>query len=240
MGLGPSPLQAAYVPVDHNGLVGSEIATVDYDAIVICTGSAYTVPIKPSQKSFALKERLQELITFQQKISNATNILINGGGLVGVELAAEIAWRKLRQNPQKISIISRSTLLAALPTKAGIFAGDWLRKHNVSVVTDDQIVYDQSCGGQDNGIIKTKKGRSILADLVIDCTGLRKESAVVTDSDRIANLNHLPDIVWPYTADGLIQADEFLQVRRSSAVMVTIRIYSNHMDQLFSTVETCC
>ena len=59
-----------------------------YDYLIIATGSRYNVPIK--EKNMIITDRGEELRKYSQKLREANTILIIGGGLVGVELAAEI------------------------------------------------------------------------------------------------------------------------------------------------------
>ena len=59
-----------------------------YDYLVIASGSSYALPIK--EKEVVATSRASTLRLYAHKVRDAKSILIVGGGLVGVEVAAEI------------------------------------------------------------------------------------------------------------------------------------------------------
>ncbi|MEK6876928.1 MAG: FAD-dependent oxidoreductase, partial [Nanoarchaeota archaeon] len=59
-----------------------------YDYLVICSGSEYNLPMK--SKSTVTAARADILAKYSKKLEESNSVLIIGGGLVGVELAAEI------------------------------------------------------------------------------------------------------------------------------------------------------
>ena len=70
------------------------ISEIPYDAVIICTGVPYTAPIRQAPVLRAtLQSRLSEIEEYRKKLSSANRVIISGGGLVGVELAAEISVR---------------------------------------------------------------------------------------------------------------------------------------------------
>jgi NADH dehydrogenase FAD-containing subunit len=68
-------------------------ATLEYDAICLCTGSSQPYPHKDfdSQTKAERNAKLQEEV---KKARAAKSILIVGGGIVGVEIAAEFAEKQ--------------------------------------------------------------------------------------------------------------------------------------------------
>ena len=134
--------------------------------------------------------------------------------LQGVELAAEVAWRKNAAKNKTIVLLSRSNLLGALPNRAGELAHEWLRGHNVTVIIGDQVL------SQSGDQIVTERGLKIKADLFIDCTGVTKNSNVLKKiSDKDSVKSEIEDsttpysLVWPYSAGGCIEVDDHLQAR---------------------------
>ena len=70
------------------------LSEIPYDAVIICTGVPYTAPIRQAPVLRAtLQSRLSEIEEYRKKLSSANRVIISGGGLVGVELAAEISVR---------------------------------------------------------------------------------------------------------------------------------------------------
>jgi NADH dehydrogenase FAD-containing subunit len=108
--------------------------------LILCTGVPYIVPIRSSNLLKAtLANRLLEVEDYKKKLSNAKRVIVSGGGLVGVELAAEISTR-LESNVKEVVLISRSTLLNTLPEAAGNYALNWFQKRkNVRLVLNDEI-----------------------------------------------------------------------------------------------------
>ena len=81
-----------------------------------------------------------EVDDYSKKLKSATRVIVSGGGLVGVELAAEISCR-LENQVKEVLLISRTTLLGTLPKEAGNLALKWLKKRsNVRVYLGDEIV----------------------------------------------------------------------------------------------------
>lgn len=70
------------------------ISEIPYDAMIICTGVPYAAPIRSAPVLQAsLQNRFLEIEEYRKKLSSANRVIISGGGLVGVELAAEISVR---------------------------------------------------------------------------------------------------------------------------------------------------
>ena len=61
-----------------------------FDFLVLCTGFSYASPIK-NEKSVSIKDRSKDLDDFYEKVKNAKSILVAGGGIVGCEVAGELA-----------------------------------------------------------------------------------------------------------------------------------------------------
>ena len=78
---------------DADGAKGA-LSVMPYDAMIICTGVPYSAPIRQAPIIYAsMERRLLEIEEYAKKLSNADRVIIAGGGLVGVELAAEISTR---------------------------------------------------------------------------------------------------------------------------------------------------
>jgi len=58
--------------------------------LVLCTGFSYDQPVK-EESSVTLADRRKNHVEFNEKINKAKSILIAGAGVVGVEVAAELA-----------------------------------------------------------------------------------------------------------------------------------------------------
>ena len=215
IGLKPNKLQALIKPIplneeDNNNkvvetFVSKNIVEIDYDAIIICTGRGYTTPIRSSEEGRTFDGRISEIEKKRELVHDANSILVIGGGLVGVELAADIASRskKFLEKKQEIVLISRSQLLNTLPKKAGIYATKWFEKKNVSVSVFDEI-FDTK-----NGVVTTKNGLECKPDVIFDCTG-RDFSSSPKELKNITLLT-TNSFVSPYDDKGFLIVDDFLQ-----------------------------
>lgn len=63
---------------------------VNFDYLVLCTGFSYASPIR-SQNTVSIKDRTKVLEEKYEIVQNAKSILIAGAGIVGCEVAGELA-----------------------------------------------------------------------------------------------------------------------------------------------------
>ncbi len=67
--------------------------TVTFEKVVIASGSRYpSLPLAKSSKAMSLAARTDELNEYHNNLKGASTVLVIGGGVVGVELAGEIAY----------------------------------------------------------------------------------------------------------------------------------------------------
>src|SRR3989344_3179021 len=103
--------------------------TLPYDYLVIATGSRYATPIKDSV--VALASRTNDFNDYFHRLQAARQVLIIGGGLVGVELAAEISTRY----PSKKIILAHAGthLLERNTLTVQRYATRFLQRHKVEI-----------------------------------------------------------------------------------------------------------
>lgn len=135
---------------------------IKYDYLVVCSGSKYNQPIK--QKNIVLADRGENLINSHGRLLKANKILIIGGGLVGVELAAEI--KHYHPNKEVIIIHSKSELMERNSKKARDYAYNYLKNEGVDVIFNERVV------SNDGNNFYTDSGKIISADLAFSCTGV--------------------------------------------------------------------
>jgi NADH dehydrogenase FAD-containing subunit len=146
--------------------------SLPYDYLVIATGSRYASPIKDS--IMALASRADELHNYFQRLESAQSVLIIGGGLVGVELAAEIVTR---YPSKKVILVHAGTHLLERNTLiVQRYATKFLRRHKV------EIHYGQMVTRLEGGEFITDSGQSLTADLAFMCTGLVPNNEVIKAS----------------------------------------------------------
>lgn len=168
---------------------------LQYDYLVIASGMSYPSPIRPSTASWRYADRRREIRDYFGSLTQANTILVSGGGLVGVELAAELVHRF---SDKTVILVNRSPLLATLPKLAGKLAEQWLTQRGVKVIFDEIVKHEQSKDKVETKVAVTKRGLEFSYDFAIDCTG--------------SPASHRSTIQLPYDSSGNVPVNRFLQV----------------------------
>lgn len=122
--------------IEDNTVILSNGKKIKYDYLVIASGSSYNSPIKEKNTFFA--NRLNHLLEANKKIVKSKTIAIVGGGIVGVELASELATH---YKDKVISLIhSHSKLMERNNVKSGEYARKFLEKNGVKLIFDEKII----------------------------------------------------------------------------------------------------
>lgn len=133
-----------------------------FDYLAICAGSGYNAPFK---EGVVIATRAKTLQKYSKSLERAKNILIIGGGLVGVELAGEICWKY--GDEKKVTIVhAKERLIERNHFKAINYAENYLRKKGVEIICGEKIVRH---GGKK---FFSNRGRKVEADLAFLCTGI--------------------------------------------------------------------
>ena len=136
---------------------------VKYDYLIITSGSSYSSPIK--EEGLIPTYRAKELISFHEVLKEAKKVLIIGGGLVGVELTAEICTH---YNNKDITLVhSHPTLIERNNKKSQIYAEKFLKKHKVKILFGERIT------GKEGKYFLTEKGKKIKTDISFMCVGTK-------------------------------------------------------------------
>ncbi|WP_298445715.1 FAD-dependent oxidoreductase [uncultured Ferrimonas sp.] len=79
--------------LSHNSAMLENGDSIHFEKVVIASGSSYpSLPLAKSSNAISIDARNQELHQYHQQLQTAKQVLIIGGGVVGVELAGEIAY----------------------------------------------------------------------------------------------------------------------------------------------------
>lgn len=139
---------------------------IPYNYLIIASGSTYHSPIK--EKNIVIAARGKILHEYYEELCRANNVLIIGGGIVGVELAAEIATHYPEKN---ITIVhAHNEFMDRMPAMARNYAEQFLKKHHVTCIMNERIQQ------KDKHHFITDKGTKITADLAFVCTGIKPNS----------------------------------------------------------------
>lgn len=172
---------------------------IGFDYLIICSGSRYNTPIK--EQSLILATRANILQKHHKKLSESKNVLIIGGGLVGVELAAEIVWKYKDKN---ITIVqSKNFLMDRSNLQAQEFAKEYLTKKGVKIIFNEFVLNNKS------KVFTTNKGTKINTDLAFLCTG-------ITPNSEFMKRNFKDKL----TDKKFIKVNEFLQLEGVNNIFV--------------------
>jgi hypothetical protein len=147
------------------------IEIIRYDALLLCCGLPYPVPIRSHQPS--VTSRKEELIASAENLKSCHVIGILGGGLIGVELAAELCSSDRQAASSKIIIFtSEDCLLPTLPVSAGNLAQRWLSRNGVEIIFSSKIAsLTVSLTPKKTYELLTTAGHRYSVDSVMNCTG---------------------------------------------------------------------
>ncbi|CAF3672553.1 unnamed protein product [Rotaria sordida] len=199
-------VQAEVISISNDSIqVHGRNEPIYFDYLIIATGSSYAFPGKIAETDITKAIDLYNNI--QEKIKQSQQILIIGGGAVGVELAGEIATDF--PNKDVTLVHSQKTLLQPKIFKEKLYINlqEQLEKLNVKIILNDRIQLP------DNQHVNYIEGKhtyipqnsqiNITADLTFFCTGARVNNRSLLNSPLKSKIN-------PQT--GRIIVNNYLQV----------------------------
>ncbi|BBN06829.1 apoptosis-inducing factor 2 [Marchantia polymorpha subsp. ruderalis] len=175
-------VQASAVKATESELTTDTGEIIPFDFLVVTTGTTFR-----GVKTKA--ERLQQFEADHKKIVESQNILIIGGGPVGVELAGEI----LQDFPKKkVTLIhSGDRLIQFLGPKASEKAEKWLKTKGAEVILNDRVEIE----GLAPPTYVTKGQKQIKADAHFVAVGKKLGSDWLLESpilkDKVTNEGRL-------------------------------------------------
>jgi NADH dehydrogenase FAD-containing subunit len=165
--------------------------TVPYDYLVINSGSTYNPPFKETKLIGSTRGSTMRESNYT--LRKAKKVLVIGGGLVGVELAAEIA---VHFPKKEVTLVhSQSTLMNRFPKKAIKYVTDFLKDRGVRIVYNERVV------GHRAQTFITDQGVEIPADIGFLCTGITPNSGFLKET--------FPDAI---AGNGYVCTNEYLQL----------------------------
>jgi NADH dehydrogenase FAD-containing subunit len=166
---------------------------IHFDILVIATGIDYPIRLQNTTSVYSVKSSV-DTIRIASGLKAAKNILVIGGGFIGVEIAAELASRT--KNKQITLVHANTRLLERLPLKASKYAKKYLRNHDVKIILNEKIVQHQKKQ------FTTDKGRVITADLGIWSAGNKWNPSFLQEFS--------PKV---YSPRGALKTNQFLQLK---------------------------
>nr|WP_206076233.1 FAD-dependent oxidoreductase [Marinitoga lauensis] len=143
----------------------------EYDKLVITTGSTpFVIPIPGHdlENVMTIPKNYKYLGNVQEKLKDANNIVIIGGGFIGVEVADEI-----KKSGKNVTLIEAKDYLlpASFDADFGNIAKQEIESDNVKVLVSTKVNKIEGNGKVEKVILEN--GEEIPADIVIMATGYK-------------------------------------------------------------------
>ncbi|KAI1114540.1 hypothetical protein F5Y14DRAFT_413651 [Nemania sp. NC0429] len=148
---------------------------IGYDILVIATGSGVDKGLPSRVNATDKRQGMGLMHNMQQRIKSASTVVVVGGGAAGVEIATDA--QNLYPDKKILLVHSREAVMNRFGQGLQKAALEGLQSLGVEVILQDRLVQDES----QPGMIFLKSGRQIQCDLVIDCTGQRPASSIISE-----------------------------------------------------------
>src|SRR3989344_7266470 len=129
-------IKSSVKEIKDNFVVLNNNSKIDFDYLIIASGSSYKSPIK--EENVLLVDRGKHIRVYGNKLDSAKSVLIIGGGIVGVELAGEIST--LEKNKKITLIHSHSRLMEGHNSKTSKIAERFLRKKGIELIFNEKVI----------------------------------------------------------------------------------------------------
>ncbi|KIL56785.1 hypothetical protein M378DRAFT_133689 [Amanita muscaria Koide BX008] len=197
--------------------------TIPYEVLVLSPGSIWTGPIAFPEEDEKVKGFIRNS---RSAFQGAQNIVLAGGGAVGIELAGEI--KDLWPN-KRVTIVQgdKALLNNAYPDKLRTRLESRVREMGIDIIFNDYV--DQlELGPVSSGTgIKTRHGKEIPADYAVSTRGPRPNTEFIATSLTPSVLNsrglvkilptfQLPDFPNIFALGDVIDWNEQKQLRKAS------------------------
>jgi NADPH-dependent 2,4-dienoyl-CoA reductase/sulfur reductase-like enzyme len=172
--------EATKIDRELHRLLTSE-GDIQYERLVLATGSRPTRPPIPGvdlDGVFAILKDVEHLRLLQQRLQQAKNVVIIGGGFIGIEFADEI--KKIDGKTVTVLELAANCLSLSYDPEFCAEMEDLLRSRGITVRTSAAV--DQILGNGCVAAVQLKDGSSVPADLVILGIGVRSNVELAKDA----------------------------------------------------------
>lgn len=183
--------------ISENQVILMDGKKIKFDYLVIASGSSYATPIKEEDTFFA--NRVKHLLEAYEKIQKSKRVSVVGGGVVGVELAAELCTH---YKDKEITLIhSHPNLMERNSKKTSDYVKSFLEKNGVKIVFNEKIIKKEK-----NKLIGNS-GKTYDYDSVFFTVGIKPNTEFMTGK--------FSDLVTKG-----IEVNEFLQLKDHEHIFV--------------------
>ncbi|MGQ4893320.1 MAG: FAD-dependent oxidoreductase [Candidatus Njordarchaeia archaeon] len=171
---------------------------IGYEKLIISVGASPRVPKELEtelENVFTIRKNAQYLSKLLDAVDKAKNIVIIGGGVLGVEFADDLVKRN--KNVSLVEILPH-ILALNLDEDFGLQAEEYLKNKGVKIYTNSKVVGYESENGKVKAV-KLDSGATIDADLVVIAIGVKPNNELAKKAGlKIAE-------------NGAIYVDEFMR-----------------------------
>ena len=160
---------------------------INYDKLVLATGSTpldLPIPGLDKENVFKVKKDTPYLGSMLEKMNDAKDVVILGGGFIGVEFADECKKNR-NANVTIVELLPRCLMLA-FENEFCQEAEEALKEKGINLVTGVKL--EEVLGDNKVSAVKLSDGREIKADLLLVAVGVRPNVAIAEaaglDTDR--------------------------------------------------------
>lgn len=147
--------------------------TINYDRMVLATGSYPLVPPLPGvnlENVFSVKKDIDYLTELKQALNQANDLVIIGGGFIGLEFADECSKIDSLNSVNVVELLPHCLLLAC-DSEVCVQVEEELKKAEVSLFTDRRA--KAILGKEKVEQVELENGQKLNADIVILGIGVR-------------------------------------------------------------------
>ena len=173
--------EAISVDTENKKITFGEGEEMNYDKLVLATGSSpFVIPIKGVEKNgvYQIKKDISYLEDLREAILQAKNIVIIGGGFIGVELAEELSEME-GKNVSIVEILDHC-LIAPFDEEFAVAGEEKIKEKGVKLYLKTAV--DEIVGEDKVEAVKLNSGEQISADLVIMSVGARPNLKLPEDA----------------------------------------------------------
>ena len=158
---------------------GGEI--INYDKLILATGSIpldMPIPGLDKENVFKVIKDTPYLGTLLEKMNDAKDVVILGGGFIGVEFADEC--KKNRDANVTIVELLPHCLMLAFEDEFCKEAEEALKEKGINLITGVKL--EEALGDEKVSAVRLSDGREIKADLLLVAVGVRPNVAIAEDA----------------------------------------------------------
>lgn len=166
---------------------------IEFDYAVLCMGATYPILLSNTNHVYKMTN-CNDAIRLFKSLKEANNVLIVGGGYLGVEIASELATK--RPDLDITVVHSQKRLLEKHPKLVSLYTTKFLSNRGVKIILNEKIIEQPK-----DHSFSTKNGRMFEADVCIWCTGIDIDTTLLKEFNPAS-----------FDENNRIKVNEFLQI----------------------------